>query len=68
VGIRATFEGAPSTAGTFAAVSDLDKTIGNFPAGLDIVDPNDKFDLQLNYEGRLGSDNIEAHSGAGVRY
>jgi hypothetical protein len=71
LGVNATWDGAPASAGTFSGISDLDRTIGNFAAGLDIVDPTDKFDLRLNYEGRFGNDNIESHSGsvrAGIRY
>jgi hypothetical protein len=71
LGVNATYAGAPTSAGTFAAVSDLDQTIGNLTAGLDIVDPNDGFDVRFSYDGRFGDDNITSHAGsvrAGIRY
>ena len=71
LGVSASFEGAPLSAGDFEAVSDLDKTVGNVTMGLDVLDVNDQFDLKFRYDGRFGSDNFESHSGSvkvGVRF
>ncbi|MFA5899616.1 MAG: autotransporter outer membrane beta-barrel domain-containing protein [Hyphomicrobium sp.] len=64
LGVNATFEGAPASAGTFGSVSDLDKTVANVTAGIDVLDPKDGFDLRFSYDGRFGEDNIEVHSGS----
>ena len=64
LGVNATFQGAPASAGTFASVSDLDQTVANVSAGLDILDPNDGFDLRFSYDGRFGEENVEIHSGS----
>ncbi|TDH38124.1 hypothetical protein E2A64_03070 [Pseudohoeflea suaedae] len=62
LGVDATFEGAPASAGTFRATSDLDQVTANFSAGLDIRDPDDQFGLRLSYEGRIG-ERTESHAG-----
>jgi hypothetical protein len=71
LGVDATWQGAPASAGTFTALSDLDQTVGNITAGLDIVDPDDRFDVRMSYDGRFGDDNIQSHAGtvrAGIHY
>ncbi|MFN3625494.1 MAG: autotransporter domain-containing protein, partial [Hyphomicrobium sp.] len=64
LGINSTFEGAPASAATFGSVSDLDRTVANVTAGIDVLDPADGFDLRFSYDGRFGEDNIEVHSGS----
>ncbi|MBJ7533166.1 hypothetical protein JDN40_03460 [Rhodomicrobium vannielii ATCC 17100] len=63
VGVYASFEGAPSEAGTFRAVTNFDKTVANFGAGIDIFDAGSNLALKLNYESSLGA-TTETHSGS----
>ena len=58
----ASLEGAPATAGEFSAESEADQIVGEFSAGIDILNKDDTFDLRLGYDGRFG-DTLETHIG-----
>lgn len=64
LGLDATFEGAPSSAGTFTGVGSINKAMANLTAGLEIVDPQNGFDVRLTYDGHFGKDDVQAHSGS----
>ena len=64
LGVNATFAGAPTSVGTFEAVSGMDQIVGNFSAGLKVIDPKGRFDMSLGYDGRI-SDDVQSHSATG---
>lgn len=59
---NASLEGAPASAGQFAAQSQADRIVGEVSAGIDILSKDDTFDLRLSYDGRFG-DTLETHIG-----
>ncbi len=63
LGVNATFEGAPASAGTFFSGTELDDIVANVTAGLDVVDPAHGVDVRLRYDGRF-SENVETHAGS----